>query len=152
MTESLANGRWFDHKLVLVAQNLDAEISEIDIDRDAYYLEGNSPSEYKGEIQWDVPENCYFMLGDNNRSSRDSRLWDTTRATLKDGRVIEWDTGHNEGASNYQGSQPSDDELVVLRRFEIEEMNGVALFAAATVLLQGDAVGERDVQVLVRFR
>ena len=114
MTVALTNGEWFDHDIVLVAQNLEAEINEIDIDRDVYYLEGHGWSEYKGKIQWEIPEDSYFMLGDNNGSSRDSRLWTITRATLKDGRIIEWDTSDDEEVSNYHGSHPSDDRLVVV--------------------------------------
>ena len=79
-----------------------------------YYLEGQGWSEYKGKIQWEIPEDSYFMLGDNNGSSRDSRLWTITRATLKDGRIIEWDTSDDEEVSNYHGSHPSDDRLVVV--------------------------------------
>ncbi len=42
-----------------------------------------------------------------------------------------------------------DDPLVAVRVVEVEEPDGVALASVAEVLLQGDAVGERGVELLV---
>ena len=44
---------------------------------------------------------------------------------------------------------PGDDPLVAVRVVEVEEPDRVALASAAAVLLQGDAVGERGVELLV---
>ena len=46
---------------------------------------------------------------------------------------------------------PGDDPLVAIRFVEVEEPERVALASVAAVLLQGDAVGERRVERLVRL-
>ena len=46
---------------------------------------------------------------------------------------------------------PGDDPLVAVRVVEVEEPDRVALASVAAVLLQGDAVGKRGVELLVGF-
>lgn len=36
------------------------------------------PMLYTGDLSYEVPEDCYFMLGDNRNCSRDARYWDNS--------------------------------------------------------------------------
>ena len=56
-----------------------AHVEHIVIESDLQYSS-------RGGGKWDVPEGCYFMLGDNTSASRDSREWRGNVFRLKDGR------------------------------------------------------------------
>jgi signal peptidase I len=56
-----------------------AKFGSIQVERDLQY----------GEVapnDWQIPEGCYFMLGDNTNASRDSRLWRASVFRTTDGR------------------------------------------------------------------
>jgi signal peptidase I len=87
------------HRVLFEAEALKATIGRIRIDRDVQYT-----LQYAQGSEWDIPEGHYFMLGDNTRSSKDSRAWEIAVVTLKDGTVIRWE----EGVQDVPG-QPSAD-------------------------------------------
>jgi hypothetical protein len=81
---------WWDHAIGFDATGIRATLTELRIDRDIYYdqephREGESPDDI-----WKIPQRHYFMMGDNTRSSSDSRKWECARVDLKDGTVIRW--------------------------------------------------------------
>lgn len=63
--------------------------SSIALSRDTYYTtaEGSGRRGYKVK----VPEDCYFVLGDNSPKSKDSRLWYEVSYTLEDSRKVSGD-------------------------------------------------------------
>jgi signal peptidase I len=46
-----------------------AQFSDLQVDRDIYYMEG------RGESKYAIPDRHYFMMGDNTQNSSDSREW-----------------------------------------------------------------------------
>ncbi|MEE8106544.1 MAG: S26 family signal peptidase, partial [Planctomycetota bacterium] len=118
----------FLHTMSIVATDVKATITDIDIDRDVYYCERQNRSTYRGTKTWKVPDGHFFMLGDNNECSQDSRLWAVAQARLKDGTVIEFDPGIHEGVKNPMRARPSGGSLVVVG----EDVGGLRReFAAA---------------------
>jgi len=104
----------FLHSISIVATDVKATITDIDIDRDVYYCERGDRSTYHGTITWKVPDGHFFMMGDNNKGSQDSRLWNVAQAQLKDGTVIEFDPGARDGVNNPLPARPSRGSLVVV--------------------------------------
>lgn len=51
---------------------------------ETYTAEENSTEPLIGINQYEVPEGCYFVLGDNRRSSNDSRAWERPYVPLED--------------------------------------------------------------------
>lgn len=101
---------WWRHEIAIAARGLRAIVSDLRIDRDLHYVNGD-PSRI-----WKVPDDCYFMLGDNTQNSNDSRGWRITEVELKGGRVIRFRAGDDEGTRNPWGDRPSvatDSEIVV---------------------------------------
>lgn len=69
--------------------------SEIPLDED--YLKEEWVSSNDG-LEYNVPEECYFVMGDNRNNSRDSRFWNNTyvkRSAVKaKAMVVYWPTSH----------------------------------------------------------
>ena len=58
----------------------------LDVRRDTYYRPLDN-----GITEWKVPDDHWFMMGDNPRGSLDSRGWRKSRIKLADGRILEGD-------------------------------------------------------------
>jgi signal peptidase I len=72
-----------------------ASFENIRIEHDLQYSD-------QGAGEWQIPEGCYFMLGDNTGQSRDSRLWRGRTWKTKDGREFVTD----ESSVRLDDSQP----------------------------------------------
>lgn len=105
---------WGLHEISVKAQALVAGLSRVRLDRDVCYdagqnrglrtdYDGSGESDLRrgeggdtadGEVgEWRIPEDCYFMLGDNTLNSSDSRAWNVSQARLSDGTILEWVPG-----------------------------------------------------------
>lgn len=88
--------------ILVDARKLDAELTNLRIDRDLHYAPDGDPDEV-----WDVPAGHYFMLGDNTQHSKDSRLWKIAEAHLANGEVIRWEPSEGEGRMRNPQLMPS---------------------------------------------
>jgi signal peptidase I len=62
----------------------DAEFTGVRLEEDIFYRrEGADP--------WEIPDDRFFMLGDNTSNSQDSRKWRLRRVTLADGTQWEYE-------------------------------------------------------------
>lgn len=62
------------------ASDVQLTVSDVVVRRDISY------SQPAGENSWQVPDDSFFMLGDNTDNSRDSRLWAANVITTNDGQ------------------------------------------------------------------
>jgi len=73
----------------------EAEFSHVRLDRDVSYRHEFPDMRYVSR-SFDVPEDSYFVCGDNSRNSRDSRYWGRVPESNLIGRavVVWWPLGH----------------------------------------------------------
>lgn len=113
-------------QLRLSARGHPLGIHGLAIYRDIWYEDDFSQSEWNREGVT-IPEDAYFMLGDNSGSSSDSRKWKLTQQKLEDGRVISYDSGVGSD-SGYRSWREDDvrwteliDHLGVTRRWSEDD-------------------------------
>jgi len=75
------------HRITFAAEDLKATLTDIAIERDLFYSAGREDP----HMVWKIPEDHFMMLGDNTRSSKDSRLWVVGEAFLRDGTKVVWE-------------------------------------------------------------
>jgi len=105
------DGVEWKHEIVFEAQALGATLNDVRIDRDVYY-NANEPDPRK---IWKIPEDHYFMLGDNTQFSKDSRKWDVNRAEFANGDVLMWEGPGNSDVPGqpYAGRPDKGDDPIV---------------------------------------
>jgi signal peptidase I len=102
-------------RFTLAVEGAPLTVDDLRIDRDLRYVNdwtGNPEGQRQGV---DVPDDSYFMLGDNTRNSSDSRRWRLVTTWLKDGRTIRRDSN---GTVDYLRSAAADVELKQTRDAE----------------------------------
>jgi signal peptidase I len=76
--------------LWLSADGAPLTVQNLAIDRDLHYTLTGSDDRPELRTGLKIPDDSFFMLGDNTNSSSDSRKWQATGVKLKDGREIWW--------------------------------------------------------------
>ena len=76
--------------LSLTANGSALTIENLRIDRDLEYSKGTEERRPDLATGFRVPDDSYFMLGDNTGSSSDSRVWQARGLRLKDGTEVWW--------------------------------------------------------------
>ena len=110
---ALADGRRFsdtesgsrstEQNFSLRAAGAPLVVEDLRIDRDQHYANDwgvNSEGEQRGI---DIPNDSYFMLGDNTRNSSDSRKWRMTTVHLRNGSVIRHERGEDRHLDDDEG-------------------------------------------------
>ncbi len=79
--------------LTLSVRGAPLVIRDVRVDHDLYYTSHNVEGRLSPESgdAWHVPDDSYFMMGDNTRQSNDSRLWSASGVRLKNGSEIWYD-------------------------------------------------------------
>lgn len=128
--EGVYDGTRGPHSISIVATGARAVLTDLRLDRDIYYL-GETIGDDGWSDVWEIPDDCFLMLGDNTRSSADSRAWKVTRVELKDGTAIEWEQrGNAVDDVNNPGPRDDVDGVVtveadvdgLVRRYRVEDM------------------------------
>lgn len=99
-------------------------VDNITLKRDIYYL--GKDSLYADENEWDVPNNSYFVLGDNPPKSNDSRYW--KNYNLSNRTTSEEETQENNEIQNSYFSQNIHQSSVETPFVQQDFMIGKALF------------------------
>jgi signal peptidase I len=79
-------------------------VTDVHVDHDLYYT---GPREDGPGLQEpiEVPDDAWFMMGDNTRHSSDSRKWTANGMRMKDGREVWWDSQTHLDVSHEDGAQ-----------------------------------------------
>ncbi len=116
------------HKLSLGARDAVVRLSRIEIQRDIYYLENGVLGQ---ENPLEIPEGCYFMIGDNCPNSKDSRMWRRRWVRLTSGELIEGDADGETDSRNFVSESGN--------RMRIKDVHGVVhLVPEAAITVKDD--------------
>tara|TARA_R110002096_G_scaffold24912_3_gene78431 strand:- start:3414 stop:4829 length:1416 start_codon:yes stop_codon:yes gene_type:complete len=122
------------------------EFQDVEVSRDIYYTASS-----RQQSSWDIPEDCYVMLGDNTQDSSDSRDWTLVGYRMKSDPSIEiW--GNQRGSENPVRTAGADGsgpmlyfrdqlgELHVLREREVESLGTKPSRFVHRSLIRGRAI------------
>ena len=126
-SDELFEDKWGHHSIRIEARGCACELTKMRIDRDVHYTSNDT------DFIWKIPDEHYFMLGDNTQHSKDSRAWHVAEAHHENGEVIRWEVHPNDGTQNPSGGEAlggDDAELIVqsdinglTRRFKNREIS-----------------------------
>ncbi|MBI5360642.1 MAG: signal peptidase I [Planctomycetes bacterium] len=90
--------------------NSDCLFNRVSVYRDLYYTaQGNLQQTMTGMPKaMQIPENSYYMLGDNSLSSKDSRAWEEVVIKLKNGSTLTGDTQRD----SFEGDGKIDNPII----------------------------------------
>ena len=90
-----------DDQIRFGLRNGSARFEEIGLWRDVYYGAKANCHDVK------IPEDHFFVMGDNSRNSKDSRLWELRSIEMNDGTIYRLDEGDNDPETRLRpGDEP----------------------------------------------
>jgi len=99
------------HEIALEADGLKATLTDLAIDRDIYY-DANYEAARTAPEGYHIPPGHYLVMGDNVRSSADSRFWRVAAAHLQDGTTIFWEEQPNDAPAQPARPAPGGDDAI----------------------------------------
>jgi signal peptidase I len=100
-----------NNQIILGIKKNTVQLWDFKIVRDIYYADDSYQSVLKENEPLVIPNNKYFVIGDNVPNSKDSRIWRLKKITLKNGKVVKCDA-----EPSYPGSYQDDGQIIKILR------------------------------------
>ena len=109
----------------LEARGTALTITDFRVDRDLHYIPRDMPDLGEDGDGIQIPEDHYFMLGDNTTGSSDSRLWELKILHLADGSTVKHEDDSKENRVQYleDGMRSVVDQKGVVRHWRASDVD-----------------------------